>query len=435
MVKKIFNMWLWAIAYITVGVTWLGMIMANPFESGDQLAFQKYKAEGTGVIEFMFSRYQNWSSRFWIEGVTYWFSTHRTLFYIVTTIVFLVLVWAIQKMVFVRMATSATFMLTGFSIIMLVPFQIFTSAGVFAVITNYLWPTMFLALGMCGVAIIVREKTLNGWLIWLSLISLAIAQFSEQNAVFSVVIFGLMLVAGVRRYFFSRRDFIYLGVGFLLSVLGLVNVVVSPGNSVRKVAEIKTWFPNFNDVSLLRKIDLGTLTTAKEFIFNSQNWIVTLIVLGLFVLGMLNRKNQYLKGMAIAVLVYLLISWNIMSGSSLNQMISYFLPVSITNGVRGSAIFMTKTTIFNPTTWLPYIEIIVVLAIMLYLLVINYSSKKIWIIVTVFLAGLASRMAISLSPTIYASGERTTYLMYVSLIVILLIIIKDVLMSLKSKQG
>jgi hypothetical protein len=75
----------------------------------------------------------------------------------------------------------------------------------------------------------------------------------EQFALLSFIVFFTAIV-----YQLTQKISVKKYIPFLfLSVMGILSVKLSPGNTKRTITEIKEHFPEFANISLLRKLDVG----------------------------------------------------------------------------------------------------------------------------------------------------------------------------------
>lgn len=82
-------------------------------------------------------------------------------------------------------------------------------------------------------------------------------------------------------FFIDRKLNWFLVAGTIFNFLSLIFILVFPGNAARKIAETKTWFPEFNDLSIFRKLEMGFSGTLFEYIIK-PNFLFFIFAVFLF---------------------------------------------------------------------------------------------------------------------------------------------------------
>lgn len=168
--------------------------------------------------------------------------------------------------------------------------HLFISAGIVANVTNYYLPMIACASSFC------LQNSTKPWLRVVGGICLVFAVMNEQFALLS---FGISLYVLLHKKIERKNNIL---VYLLISGMGLTSAFVSPGNAIRKVTEMKTFYNNFNEVSLLRRIVMSFLDTS-DILF-SRAYPFMVIVLGmLFLLAILKKKYMAMVAAAILFLV------------------------------------------------------------------------------------------------------------------------------------
>ncbi|HHY5088707.1 hypothetical protein HMPREF2809_12780, partial [Enterococcus sp. HMSC055G03] len=96
----------------------------------------------------------------------------------------------------------------------------------------------------------------------------------------------------------------------------------------------------------------------------------------------------------------------------------------------------TKLSLFYPGTW---IATLVVLALLLCLIVgiyLSFDNKKTSIfLVILMIMGFCSRLIMGFSPTVWASGMRTYYILYVVIAILVLMAVKELMKSMSVQKN
>ncbi|MGT2907647.1 hypothetical protein [Streptococcus dentiloxodontae] len=376
-------------------------------DSGDQTVFA---AESTkyGFFEYAIYRYQTWSSRLLIESLTMFMSGHH---YIVFDITFLgamfLFLYSLNKVIF-PIEENYRYASYIFPIILLVTFPglLFTSAGLIPTVTNYLFPLFSLVIGWY----LLSQK--NKILILLAFIAVAFAFMQEQFTVFGFILSGFFLVLE----FVRKRsiDWRYAAV-FLLSLAGLISVVLSPGSDKRLTQEIATWYPGFEKLSLLTKVLKGYLETNRILFVTAELNIFMLLLIVIIVLSIL--KRQFLATTITGLTLYTIVI-NRLGITNLFTAIQ-----RIIDGQNNRADMLYFSIKENLYPLIVYTVLLVALAIIIFFL---FEEKvKGLIAVVILVSGYATRMLVSLSPTIYASQLRTYIPLVFAILVVILLLIKE----------
>lgn len=205
-----------------------------------------------------------------------------------------------------------------------------------------------------------------------------------------------------------------------LCCLGYSYVINTVGDNSRMFREINRYFPNFDSLSLFEKAELGFSST-----FYCMTMQPTFAYLGFFAfisvlifLTFKKTKNPFNRA---AVSFPLLLSvWGI---------IQYFFPryfLSLKKYIPGELQnYGLNKAAYSFELFSDIIYVTAVLCI-LYSLFILVKDKKVYIaaVITFFL-GLGTRILMGFSPTVWASGYRTFYIMFLSLIIISFLVINE----------
>ena len=368
---------------------------------GDQLSFAKM-AQHYGFFEFALYRYQTWSSRLLIESLTMFMSAHYLVFDITMFIAVVCFFYCFNGIFLkndkywgLRFITPALFLL-------IFPSIFFTSAGLIATATNYLFPLVAFVIGWYCL-----EKKGLAWLV-LSFPFLILACMQEQFTIFALITFSFYLL---KDWFKKKKvNYNYL-VGTVLAFIGTVSAMVAPGSAHRNLVETKTWYPGFDKLSLVVKVAKGYMETNRVLFVTSELTIIYLLLINILVLSLL--KRHYLASFLSGSVLYTVLSNRLGSTSILTavqRVIDFQNQQPITK-------FSFKANLYPITI---YAVLLLVITIAIFIL---FEDKwQATSAIVILAVGYAARMSVSLSPTIYASGLRTfTPLIFSGLIVVIMI--------------
>ena len=211
--------------------------------------------------------------------------------------------------------------------------------------------------------------------------------------------FHLMLILWQVMNGKKPRAIEYLGVAICL--ISAIHIFSCHGSAVRSVEEAAKWFPEYAGFSLFRKIDLGVTSTMEKIIFSGDLIFFTFTVC----LAVSIRKTAG-KLKALTLVPPLLIALC----SSSDEGAGIF-PVS----------YLTRLGTFqaeNLNTLIPWIIYLAVIACVLagIFLLSRQEKTEAALLFALMILGFGSRFMMGLSPTIWASGERTFIFLYFAVI-------------------
>lgn len=371
----------------------------NFFPIGDQEWFKVYAQQiHYQYLHFGVERYFTWSSRLLIESLTMFSSVHERLFPGIVWFATVLLLSTSRKL------SPSLPLIPGLLLFLFFPLPVFASAGIIPTYINYLFPASLLIF-----AVYYRNSPKLTFRVF-SLLTFILAIMQEQLAVYAF----LWLVFDWCREFISKKTSKRTTWYILIALLGIVSAKFAPGNAARVALETENWFPAFKDFNLLQKISLGVLETGQYLLTISKSFIFVLIFLVvLILLGLLKKKYGSVLIVSMIGLLMLLTRLGI------NTPLTFLFTVS--EDVRKSK--EIALNFVNIGAVLGYFVIFFLLV--LALLILMDKNKRSWLIY-LFCIGLACRMLISFSPTIYASGSRTMLPFMLSLYIITCYLLNDI---------
>lgn len=337
--------------------------------SGDDLAY--FKTVDVTWSWIINTRYLAWSSRVFIDVLIPFFVDHELLLKI-TCIVFLL----ISPLILLKLFKGNTLihLLFCFVIISLFPYYEMKTAGFAATVLNYYFP---IVLGLFLCAAIYNNCKFNLSSFFIILIVGIFACNHEQCV---VIIFTFSLFAIISSWPHLN---VWALETFVISILSLVFIFMSPGNAVRMSQEMQNWMPEFATFSLFAKVYMGITTTFYNLCYhNNLPFVFCFVVLVLC----LTKKLRW----AIASLIVLSIC------QELSRKV--FKPTELLENATWLNSFPSSTLVIFFT----YALVLLAIAIKLDL---SYQNKV--VIIVMILLAFALRGVIGLSPTVFASGVRT----------------------------
>ena len=343
---------------------------------------------------YIVTRYNGWSSRILVELLTVFLLKCPFIVYkILDSFVFTTVAISLSKIFNKQKNDFLNYLICG--LVFAFPFSIMASAGWTATTVGYLWT---FATGLiCFIPIsnmlYDKEKTISKKFIPLYLLLFIFATDSEQFLLIAGFLITLLIF--YKRIIKKEKINSYVYALFILSVIKGIFILLCPGNEARKLSEIKTYFPTFNELSIFNKFSMGINFTIRSLY--KHPIVIYLVVSSLCLLTYFKKVKKY-KIISTLMSIFILIFVAVINLLTIVKKVES--PFEIVNA-------NILITLFS----------VMLLTMFFILIYINKASLKIWTIITL-LAGIISQLAISFTPTIYASGSRTASFLYFSLIIL-----------------
>lgn len=364
-------------------------------------------------LSFAISRYSWWSSRVIIEFVLCAvLKTSKYLWILLEAGMVALAGYSISR-IFIKDNKKENNIMLLF-MILLYPLNVMNGAGWAATTTNYMWP-----LATCLFALVPIKKIWNGEKIRLfefPLYSIALIYAGNQEQSCAILV-GTYILFSIFMIIKNKKLHPYMVVQSLIIIASLVFILTCPGNYARNQAEIADNFKDFEMLTVLDKIGLG-LTATNALLVGNGNALFLLLT-GLMVVYIFSncKENLYKIIAVIPFLSVMLLAFLSNTTSNIFPFIVSFKKYFIMEGVMLTAansnnLFYTLPVIFAFINFM-----CVILSIM-----IIFKNLKNNIALLVFLVGLASRLIMGFSPTIFASATRTMIFLEFSMIIVSILV-------------
>ena len=296
------------------------------------------------------------------------------------------------------------------------PSLFFTSAGLIATVTNYLFPMIsFVIAWYC----MIQEKH------WYTILSLPFLVFACMQEQFTVYAFILFIFALISSYLERKRINKNYFIATCVSLLGLVSGLLCSGSTNRLATETKIWYPGFETISFPVKIIKGYLETNRVLFVTSELNIVYLFLVLIIVVSII--KKQYFMTFISGTVIYTVITQRLAMNSLLTA-----VQRTIDNQNKSEIpnYFSLKENLYP---LILYTLILCTIATVVFLMFRKWQNGLTALIILA--AGYASRMTVSLSPTIYASGLRTYTPLILSFTIVSLLLLIEISGDIKKDCG
>lgn len=212
----------------------------------------------------------------------------------------------------------------------------------------------------------------------------------------------------------KRSLFKFVCVKSIILIIAFLKIALAPGNKARYIIEVQNWYPDFPLLTLFEKIYMGFITSSIHLLGRSDRIIVVLLI-ALTVLVFYKSKNLLLRGILVSDLILKFIG--VIKDAPDMQWPLFNAIVKI-----------PATYIMSIHDYLALgISVYIFLSVLLGLYIVYKDDRKVLIFTTfIYLAGVFSRFIMLLSPTLFASSNRTFFGMEVSFMIISLLLVATI---------
>lgn len=432
--KKIASRLLSIIPFLILFAIMIYIHLGQKMQVGDDFWFRKVSSQYS-LINYLHMRYMSWTGRLSSEIIFYYiFRDNGYLWKIINPICIVVVAYSISRIIMNKEDNKKKFILNSYICLSL----IFIGKGVILLavmwITGsvvYLW---CMAAGLIAILPFVdalKGKYKGTFNIFYLLCAIFASAGEEQV---SLVLLAFALIINLYIYIRDKKIYKFLVLEILLILSDTIILFVAPGNYARASEEIINFFPNFH---LLNKWDFAF--NGIQWLLNSllvSNRLLVLLVL-LSLSAALFKKNNGIKN-KLSILIpisgcILIIISILFSGSEFipktfiketdfpNWYLSiykhlywYFFNFDFPNPFA-----LKKLTIIKFFIW-P----IIIFSVPYFILYLYDFSKKGICIALIYIAGICSSCVMFASPTMYASGSRTSFVLAILFLIVSMFLLK-----------
>lgn len=360
--------------------------------------------------------YYNWSSRVIINAAIHIFLGHRKIYWVLATGILLFMLLVALDTIF-NPEKDKKKNLAIILVFTIFPFYLLAGSGWRVGTISYFWTITAAVIGMIPLVMITREERVPIPMLVFSTLSLIFAGNLEQCLVVLLAIYSAFFC-----YFFIKKKLQW---AFLVQCVTLlasfVFILTAPGNGARAQTESTVRFKDFEMLSLLDKLDLGFASTMQKIIFTGNAvFLIFVILLAIYIVS--NYKSKLYRVIGIIPLTVGLIAgyaktWLIAEYNNISNLVGAVPP----NGM---------ITVDNYLSLFPYVKIAIFLftgiAIVIGLYLVFGNTYKTIFAEALLFGGIASRVILGFSPSIWVSGDRTYVFLYFCLLMISLMIINQI---------
>lgn len=399
---------------------------------GDDIAFmQKVRESDFKMLTHLINSYNNWSSR---------------LLYYIFSMSFLkseigIAIWKIVNIFLILLSTECILRITLSSdkirysyffylIFLLIPVQMLNDCGWLVCCVFYLWPIATIMPTFLVIKHIITDSPVSSKLKVFSILLSIYALESEQICVL-IFVFDLIMIF-YQKMITKKRVDVYFYILLGISLMQLIILITCPGNMHRMILEENTWWPGFSEIPLLNKFVQGFISTMSFYFGLNEAWfrgvssypnfVILLTILLMIINFCMNKKKRNIL-LLLPSLVILCFFGYLPIILKQNGMPLYSVLYLFKNNTLPIFSYFSKGAII-----VEFIVFGVVLITICLAIYTSFSNRMKGVFVTlVFIAGLCTRLMLSISPTIFGSGFRTFLVMTISIIFVNLFLFNEIL--------
>lgn len=289
-------------------------------------------------------------------------------------------------------------------LMLLMPIEIYRSCGWIVGTVSYYWPVVFL---ITAFSILLGKSWQHSGKA--AAVMLACLIYACNEEIICVAVF-LCLWIWLALHPEDKKIVLVLQA---VCVAELLWILFCPGNRIRYSREPGRWFPRFETLSVLHRMEMGFTSTMNRFWLRTCPVSAALGVV-LLALAFVRKRSVRMKFLAGVPLAAALAGWAIKENAGRSRICS---AIYYSEGQYGSLGLFNYT---DPLRYLPLIFYICIGGIILILIMDlgSYGRTSIAVSLTL-LAVTASRCIMGFTPTIWVSARRTYSLMYWVLILMI----------------
>lgn len=381
-------------------------------KTGDDLSFSE-ACNGTTLFDYISLRYQTWSSRIIIETLLVISCYLPTFIWKFANIgMFCLLIYSLHKLFIMENKRTLNCVLS--ICLICIPITILKEAGWIATMNNYLWVAATGLYAMIPLKKIYKNENINTLQIELYALSAIYACNQEQMAGILFLVYTFFLIDIIRK---KKPNKLTILIIYAIIIISLIVILLCPGNENRKIIEEEHWYPTYSELSLGEKLSQGLTSMMNFAVDKGRILFLGLIILVSYTMWINENKKTY-KFLGLIPLI---------SFAGYKEVVKILTENGKTSFIENSNIFM----IFQH---IAYIVILLSIAWNIYQIFKKEEGIKKYIPLLIYSVGFVSRYIMAFSPTVYASGERTSFLWYLSMCILIVLIVRDKILNVKKGE-
>lgn len=195
----------------------------------------------------------------------------------------------------------------------------------------------------------------------------------------------------------------------VLSFILLLIIMIAPGNSKRKIAEISYYYEEFLNYNLVQKIFL-CFNQFSFFYLNKRMLFFIVILLFALVIYNISKNSKWYVYLSIGL-----------------YFVGYF--ILINTNLFNLELIKNNITTLSGKTFIQFIASLFLILGLLFIIYLSFRKNKslesLIGIISIPFIGICTKLIMGFSPTVFASSTRTSLFLYFSIIILIGVVIKE----------
>ena len=393
-------------------------LYAIELDKYDDEVFLEWIAERS-IPEIVSERYFIWTSRVIIETVL--FSVLKISKYawiLLEACMITLLAYSISK-IFIKKENKKELNTLLLLLILAYPMGIMGSAGWAATTVNYMWPIATAMFSLIPLKKAWDKEKIKIYQYPLYAMALLYACNQEQTCAIVVGVYVLFSVLLILR---DKKIHPFIIIQAILAIASMVFVLTAPGNYIRKNEEIITSFKDFEMVSFQDKISLGFTTTIADIV-KEKSITFAILTLSIVVYIFSTYKEKLYRTVSLIPFI------SICSLGIFSKIVFNVFPFleSFVKHLTQPVVQLTAANCNNLFYVLPIIFAMVIFFSVILCLLLIFKNLKNSMATLVFVVGLASRLIMGFSPSIFASSVRTIFYFDIAMMIVTILLWQELI--------
>lgn len=364
------------------------------------------------LLTWLEYRWDTWTSRVLLDGVSVlMIAWNIWIFRVINWCMWMLLIYSIAELLQIQKNKQLSYILI--LAFLIYPFKVIGSVGWCNVGVIYVWTS---ALGCYAITSYTKlhrdaEKYNKKMKLFFAVSMCIAAVFAgNQEMVCAILcaVFGMLWLLTWKKA--DRFYRIVVSMQFLLVVGELLVILTCKGNYIRKMQEAERWMPEYVDFTFLDKLSIG-ITDTINGLFVRESFLCLLFAIA--VCMAVFARTRLLSFRCVALVPVLFMMGTRFAPNLVQNEFTYlenfwkYMPTLRQNDFSN----MDQETIIGLLMWL---AVFACLILSVYITCENFQEMAFYSIVLG--SGLATRVVVGFSPSVYVSGSRTFYFLDVLII-------------------
>ncbi len=395
------------------------MVFITPNRYDD--AYYIEKAKDGNVSEYIRMRYTTWSSRLLSEiTIIGMFKLSKYMWMIIEALMSVLICYSMSELLIKDNKDKYNYMLLA--MVLLYPMNVMASCGWATTTIVYYWSVALGLYSLIPIKKIWYQEKIKKFEYPLFLLSLLYVANNEQVC---ALLLGFYLVFGILMIMRDKKIHPFMVIQFTIIIVSLIFILTCPGNSVRTAKEIKDDFKDMGMLNVLDKIALGLTSTNGLIII--EEIVVPLLMISLINVYIFTHYKEKIYRIVAMIPLVSIIALGLLVGPENSDLLGKVFPFiySFRILVTSQQVFLTAATSNNLLYVLPVIYAFINFICIGLSLTLIFKKLRGNLALLIYLAGLASRMIMGFSPTVFKSGARTMIFFEFAMISIAMLIYQE----------